>query len=496
MPFRGKPSKACQRCRVRRLKCDLHAGSCGQCLRAGVCCAGYRDTQELRVRNESQEIKRKALSKRCLPKTEGPRYLAISLDVQARESFFAYYVTGLSRTWNFLLPFYDQRDTPDHLKLAIEAVSLAHLSHQVYSEIALASAKERYISALHMTNKALKSSAIASNDTILLTSLLLDLFEKITNNEPRHVQSWKSHVNGALALVKLRGLDQFQDPAIIRVLVRLSTNLLISCVATATAVPKELSELRAYAEKYLNIGDPKWDLSALMMNYANLQSASRNNEISDDERICIILELDAKLESLALDMPRPWQYKTEFMEGNSEWSYANYFDVYPERHITQTWNVLRLIRILLNESILEHFLASTTPSSNVLSILNIKARISALACEICASAPQYTDCFLEARSGTVWSKATKCEKPHHDSNYQHSPFRKLDCYTLIFPLFVAAQSWGSSSTMKPWAIKQLYHISNHFDIRNAELVAKILENGRALNPWSVYAVLGGYAFAA
>jgi hypothetical protein len=46
-------------------------------------------------------------------------------------------------------------------------------------------------------------------------------------------------------------------------------------------------------------------------------------------------------------------------------------------------------------------------------------------------------------------------------------------------------------------IKELHYIGSHFSIRNAELVARMLEDGTGeANPWAVYAMLGGYAFAA
>jgi hypothetical protein len=211
------------------------------------------------------------------------------------------------------------------------------------------------------------------------------------------------------------------------------------------------------------------------------------------------LDLDSRLEALGLDMPRPWQYTRVKAETHSEWIYGDHYDTYPGRHVKQTWNVFRLVRILLNESILNHCLASTPPCLGEPLILDVTARIAALACDISASVPQYADCFLKARRSNPETEKTRAKQSnfhHHDNNYQHSPTQKLDCYTLIFPLYVAAQSWNSPSTVKSWAIKQLYHIGEHFDIRNAELVAKLLENGKAINPWSVYAVLGSYAFAA
>ena len=194
-------------------------------------CSGYRDTQQLRIRIESQSVARKALKN--APHFE-PQSLPLSIDLQARDAFFAHYVT--SKCWDFLKPYHHPTDSPEHLTLAIEAVSLAYLWHQVYSDAALATARERYISALRMTNKTLKSSKGATKNTTLMASLLLDLFEKITDSEAQN-KSWNSHVNGALALVKFRGLEQFQDHSEFTILARLSTHYIVSCVASDSSVP-------------------------------------------------------------------------------------------------------------------------------------------------------------------------------------------------------------------------------------------------------------------
>ncbi|KAJ8104375.1 hypothetical protein POJ06DRAFT_18644 [Lipomyces tetrasporus] len=186
MVFCGRPSKACRRCRDRKLRCDLHSGSCRQCVRARVACTGYRDTQQLRIRDESQAVRRKVLSRNA--PTVDPHSLTVSLELQARDIFFANYVTGTSKSWDFLKPFSNPTLSPEHLTLSIDAVSLAYLSYQVYSDTALATARERYVSALRMMNKALRSPEVAITDATLLASLLLDLFEKITNCEPRNIE--------------------------------------------------------------------------------------------------------------------------------------------------------------------------------------------------------------------------------------------------------------------------------------------------------------------
>lgn len=56
-------------------------------------------------------------------------------------------------------------------------------------DAALATARETYIMALRMANKTLKSSQEAIKDPTLMASLLLDLFEKIADSEPRNNKS-------------------------------------------------------------------------------------------------------------------------------------------------------------------------------------------------------------------------------------------------------------------------------------------------------------------
>ncbi|KAK9319828.1 hypothetical protein V1517DRAFT_27087 [Lipomyces orientalis] len=501
MVFCGRPSKACQRCRDRKLRCDLRSGSCSQCVRARVACTGYRDTQQLRIRNESQAVRRKVLSRNA--PTFDPHSLTVSLELQARDVFFAYYVTGTSKTWDFLKPFYGPTRLPEHLKLSIDAVSLAYLSHQVSSDAALATARERYVSALRMMNKALQSPEVAATDATLLASLLLDLFEKITNSEPRNIESWTAHVNGALALVRLRGLEQFQDPSALRIMARLSTNVIISCVASDSRVPPELIALRTHTEKLLNVGDPKWRLSDLMIHYANLQSDIRHGHLSTEECISMSLELDSKLQALTLDMPQSWRYKTTIVDRESDMVYNYQFDSYPDRHATQTWNVLRLVRVLLYESVLEHCMATYGDFAAGASSLLVRMaydNIKTLTCEICASVPQYVGCRGATRGWLLTPEESKSpqvvDSARDGGEYRKSPSQILDCYTLIFPMYVAGGSMGSPKSLKLWVIKQLYYISSHFDIRNAELVGRILEDGTHVNTWTVYAILGSYAFAA
>lgn len=228
-----------------------------------------------------------------------------------------------------------------------------------------------------------------------------------------------------------------------------------------------------YTGRLSQFNNPKWRLTNLMVKYASIRSISENNREHAENIVSQCLELDNDLLALSLCMPAPWQPTTTSVDYDSERIYGRHRDSYADRHVTQTWNVLRLVRILLNE-------AANAHNEDAGRHLKEAARavIHTMAADICASAPQYLDCQLA------------------DKRHVHTPAHNLDCYTLIFPLYVAAWSQHTPDSLRLWIIEQLHYMGSHFGIRNAELVGQILDRGDKIDPWAVYAMLGSYAFVA
>ena len=345
-----------------------------------------------------------------------------------------------------------------------------------------------------MTNKILKSSNEQTKNTTLMASLLLDLFEKITDTETRN-NSWTSHVNGALAIVRLRGLDQFRDDSDFNILVRLYTHYIVSCVASDSPVPDNLNAIEAYIGKRLSVKGPLLRLSNLMVQYANLRGEVRKGMLSDDECIELSMELDGQIQALDRKLPVYWQYSTISLNQKSERAFDLHFHYYSNSRICQARNVFRIMRILLNESLIQHVLVSPTSHRDLALTEVAYDTIRTLATEICAGVPQYMDCDGAARHRLPASEKSDFGLDHIlPRGHSHTPNHQLDCYTLIFPLYVAARS-EAVPDMRPWVIKNLHYMSSHFHVRNAELVARILERETDVNPWKVYAMLGSYAFA-
>jgi hypothetical protein len=334
-----------------------------------------------------------------------------------------------------------------------------------------------------------------------MASLLLDLFEKIMESAPRNT-SWNSHVNGALTLVRLRGLEQFQDHSDVRVLERLSQNFMMSCVASCSAVPDDLNTVRAFVgERAHLLQDPKWRMFDTLVEYSRLSSEIRQGILSNDEIIGAAMVLDKRFQAHEFDMPPSWQHSTTFLDRKSDRVFGLHYDSYPGRSVSQPRNGLRYLRILVNECLIEHYLASPTSDQYLALVEEAQDNIETLADDICASVPQYVDCDGPARRWLSTSEELKRPDQTLDSidyhplgaGHPHTPDHQLFCYTLIFPLYVVGRS-KTIPQFRSWVIKQLHYISSHFYIRNAEIVAQILEQETDLKPWEVYGLIGSYAF--
>ena len=225
-----------------------------------------------------------------------------------------------------------------------------------------------------------------------------------------------------------------------------------------------------------------------MVRFVELRQVVKSDEVSPHGLIDLAKCLDDEFSALVDDMPPTWQYDEIMVNDSSPRIYGNCYHVYRDAHVTQTWNVLRLARILIREFILDQCFRlseASTPLSDLNGIIKVyeAARDSAeiLAADICASVPQYAGLGTE-----TLPENCKGSREHH----------RMRCYTLLFPLFVAAQSPTVSSGIRTWIITQLSHMSKDLRVRNAEVVLTILNQGKLVEPWSVYAMLGSYAFVA
>lgn len=405
--------------------------------------------------------------------------IQLPLDERARAAFFSHYVRGFSTTYDML----ERIDYEPALAASVDAVSLAFFSFQYDAATALKPAREKYLSALSLVKNALDAPRFLVSNSTMLAVLFLDLFEKIVNRDPIPSESWMSHIRGALALVKLRDPGQLTTYVGLRLSKRLFTNVLISCIAANSSLPPELKALHSDLQPYVPKDDPKWQLSGLVMKLADFRGSFVDGLLSISEALARAKSLDKEFSSLARNLQPSWISRRIPAQKDSSHVLEHNYDGYPDSYMAQACNVIRIIRILLNDFIRLMYMSSVsaTPDTNV-QVMNIGFAshvIDSMAKEICATGPQLT-VGADVSTRPTTSSST----------------RRLHCYTLLFPLYVAATHATPESGIRDWVLQLLRFIATNCAIRNAGLVADMLARAETPGPWAVYTMLGSYAFAA
>lgn len=281
-----------------------------------------------------------------------------------------------------------------------------------------------------------------------------------------------AHVQGALALVKLRGIDQFMEVPELHALMGLTMNATLCSLSTGQPVPVEIHEIREHVSHYVDTSYPKWTLSYIMLQVADLAADMRKGNMTLEEKIASCTEIDNQLARLALRAGSHWPYERKFVSGHDSRTIVPdgvfpVYDIYPSRMITQMWNVLRTTRILLCEEIGD----SCARMQNDQGEEEAKHTIVDMIREICASVPQMTNCDYAARH--------KLPSGSQGSQHTHTMSHVLDVYIMIFNLYIVAWSRYCPTAALDWTVKQLHHIADHFAIKEAAVVLDILDKQRS-----------------
>ena len=401
--------------------------------------------------------------------------------------FVSQYVFGARPLLDYMQTFYPGGLQDLHLTESVQAVSLALFSNEFFSSSIIQAARKKYGYALSLTNKALRSARTATNDTMLLTVLLLDLFEGLSKKDHNSsLESETKHIDGAIALVRLRGDEQFHDPIGLRMFVQLSLNVLIRCLQWEVEVSADLISLRIYAAQFVDARDTKWSCSNVMIQYAELRNAMRIGKWSDGEIIRFATVLDTELINICTNMPSDWQFSTIPTPVQLANAFGDFIHVYSSPDICKTWNTIRIVRILLHEVIQEYcrrLLTKTSLSPTLGTHHQIKdcaTTILSLLSDICASVLQYTECSQDFRS--------QVPKNSRNSSQNHPNQNRAGAHGLIFPLYIAASSSVCPNDMREWIIGRLGHIGSVAVIPLAIVVKEMVERGERGNPWVIAAM--------
>ncbi|MCJ1315906.1 hypothetical protein MMC15_001226 [Xylographa vitiligo] len=270
--------------------------------------------------------------------------LAPTISERATGYFYNHYVVGADGPWDHILN--------ENMTASIEALGLAGFSHAAHAPKIMIQAREQYLRAIRLTNAALRSPRDVKKDSTMLSIMILGMFETVTGRTQRSLEAWANHVNGAAALLKIRGPEQMITPGGRRIFAQVISTLVTTCLGHQLEMPDHILELRNEAVKHQATDDPVWRFFEFMILFTNFKAQVGHEKIKDPSIVLArALELERMFLSLYSNIPPGWEYTTVYTNAAPDVIYAGYYHLYHDFMIAQIWNGVRTFRIMLHEII-------------------------------------------------------------------------------------------------------------------------------------------------
>ncbi|RDW59528.1 hypothetical protein BP6252_12615 [Coleophoma cylindrospora] len=521
MVFCGKPSKGCTSCRKRRIKCDLAAPACSQCVRSEQPCSGYRDLQALMFRNENAKVIRRARvpasragsasasgSTPSTPRAKkaslqygqfltpepspGPDPVEFDSDVVEEEAvttltdkrlvyvtstapdlpfcrlsssiedqgisfFFNNYMTFMSSTPSgltdvFSSPLFQEVSSSKKVFDAVSSVGLAGLSNVNKDKKAMVVARRKYSETLVQIRDSLDNPDQTGLDYTLKAVVILAIFEIVNSTGATH-DSWRVHINGAVALMRSGVLKKLKIKRSMRMQLQFCFSSLIDHCNRGEAFPPSMIK---WAEDCRASQAPSDSPAAVLLDiairFANLNASLISKSIvSPHDIITSALQLERELDAWAsTDVPPTLQYHV--IEDDSPMFFRGRYHIYQDLWSAKTWNHYRWSRILINELLVTNIHALPLPLAASLHSQHEKslALIRQLADEICSSVS--SEC---------------CRHTVLHSTYTTVTPQMSGIFLVLFPITVAAGAVGVAEETHRWCLNTLSNIGNRMGILQA-----------------------------
>ena len=368
-----------------------------------------------------------------------PWWMGFSIDEVALTHFMSSYIPG-SR-FEFLPSMYSKLGASLCLPATIEAVSKARLAWELSEPGILESARGSYARALTQTNLALSNPSTATDDSTLVSVLLLSLFETMVWAGTGVPNNWVAHTRGAMALVKLRGKGQFNTEIGLQLFTQVINILSVECIRLRERLPQEIVDLQA--EVLEEHTDPIYRVCRYTVELANLVASMAEGNMTTNQVVEETVRMDNKYVAFAESMTLTWGYQTIVLDEDDPEVYGRIVHQYHRPRAAQIWNSIRMTRILLNGVL--HGYASLLSSPCAVSILaQAEYNRAQMATHICATVPY----FLNPRT-----------------------FKIASATTLLWPLSSVQGSGLIPQDLKDYAEQSLRRLGQRLRVPGAEVVA-------------------------
>lgn len=387
--------------------------------------------------------------------------------------FMLSYVPGSN--FDYLQDMYGHPSAGNLLPATVHAASMASLAHELRQAKIMEMARRTYATALIQTNSALADPATATNDATLISVLLLSLFEAMVWARPRTPSSWMAHTQGAFALIKLRGSQQFKTIVGRRLFMQVARIVCINAVQQKTRLPPEVVPLVKILMKYV-CGCPKYELTFLVDGVTNLIADVGEDRLTAEEIVETAIRLDKEYVSYLKSFPPVWRYQKIALEKPHPDVYGKTIYQYTSHRLAQVWNTCRMTRILINEAIYYHSLDLPLHSDNTLRERAAK-NINQMAIDIAATVPPIMN---PSKFPSPLDRPALCSPTCDALTHFDYLSPKARIASLLWPLSSIRGASLASDGVRAYAVERLKDLVREFRVPQVQKVAQETREFNAL----------------
>ncbi|KAJ4380073.1 hypothetical protein N0V86_004381 [Didymella sp. IMI 355093] len=238
--------------------------------------------------------------------------------------------------YEWLLEALSQPGCDQILRSSANAVSLAGLANSTKNPTIMAKARAAYGSALRMTNSALSVKERAVKDSTLMSVIMLGLYENISFQDKQSTHAWYKHVQGASALLVLRGTEQFESNVARRIFHHFYGITMLCSLESGEAVPDGMRDLYEFCNPTSDyaVQGRQWTTRMSLF----MQDSIDLNRDKDSDPVTMVtkaISLDRELDSIKAIIPKVWQYETVRLERPSDYAFGSFYHIYMDPWIAQ-----------------------------------------------------------------------------------------------------------------------------------------------------------------
>ncbi|KAG5983081.1 hypothetical protein E4U55_000837 [Claviceps digitariae] len=327
----------------------------------------------------------------------------VSLQERGIAFFFARYVAtnhGCYQNYDFIYdvwkppPSYETNST-DCITASMTAVGLASLSKLTRCPEAFRRARQSYTVALGLANAALSKPAEAVKDSTMLAVLILGTYEFVSGRTPQTISAWQDHVNGASTLASMRGAAQFRTKAGTRMFIMLCHTVLISCVRSGLPMPQSMVDLRKQLWHLTDTSGPVWRVVDALYNALQVRHDINSGKVTGvDTVVKKLCGVEDQFSALISSLPPGWYYRQARLTRPHPAVLGDTCHIYSGLTQATTWNGIRTMRMLVQETIVEVLCGSvedptTLPLHHQLQLVKAMKLIQMLGEAFVSSVPQH-----------------------------------------------------------------------------------------------------------